>query len=338
VILPARQRSLAPDDGCAEPIPRDSARARTTATAMTRLKHFTKVALCGLYKYSGAARVQEAVQRLAGQQFAAILLFHRVTDAIPEDSLTISTARFERVCRMLRRFRVVPLGEVFNLIRSGKKIPARTVAITFDDSYRDNLFAARVLARFGLPASFFLPTEFIDTDRVFPWDRHLPPMPNLTWDDVHEMIRMGFEIGSHTVTHANLGKVTFDHAQREIIESKRLLESRLGRPVRWLAYPFGGVKDLRSELVSYIEEAGYDGCLSAFGGFVYPGCDARVLPRTPVPAFRSLLNLELHLTGNLNWMYRLKRRLGWMEGPENPLPNGELGLSVIAGREVCREV
>ncbi len=305
---------------------------------MTRLKQFTKAALCGCYKYSGAARVQEAVQRWAGQQFAAILLFHRVTDAIPEDRLTIGTARFERVCRMLRRFRVVPLEAVFDLVRLGKKIPARTVAITFDDSYRDNLFAARVLARYGLPATFFLPTAFVGTERIFDWDRHLPRMPNLTWDDVQELSTMGFEISSHTVTHANLGKVSFDQAQREIIESKQTLESRLDRPVRWLAYPFGGTHDLRPELVPYIEEAGYDGCLSAFGGFVYPGCDVRVLPRTPVPVFHSLLNLELHLTGCLDWMYAVKRRLGWMKGPETPFSNDELGMSVIAGREVCREM
>ncbi len=301
---------------------------------MTRLKHLIKAALCGLYKYSGVARVQEAIERRAGRQFIAILIFHRVTDAIPEDGLTVSTARFERICRMLRHgFNVVPLGEVFELIRAGKPLPPRTVAITFDDSYRDNLFAASVLARYHLPATFFLPTAYVGTDHVYEWDRHLPRMPNLTWDDVHQMVGMGFEIGSHTVTHPNLGRVTFDQAQHEIIESKRTLEEKLQRPVRWLAYPYGGPKDLRPELYSYIEEAGYDGCLSAFGGFVYPGCDARVLPRTSVPVFHSVLNLELHLRGCLNWMYALKRRLGLIHGPENPVPDDEFCLSLTADRQ-----
>ena len=297
---------------------------------MTRLKHLTKTVLCGLYKYSGVARVQEAIERRAGRQFIAILVFHRVTDAIPEDSLTLGTAHFESVCRMLRRgFHVVPLGDVYDLIRLGLPLPPRTVAITFDDSYRDNLFAARVMARYGFPATFFLPTAYVGTDHVYEWDRHLPRMPNLTWDDVAEMVGMGFEIGSHTVTHPNLSRISFDQAQQEIIESKRALEQRLNRRVRWLAYPFGGPKDLRPELLSYIEEAGYDGCLSAFGGFVHPGCDARVLPRTPVPVFPSVLNLELHLTGCLSWMYALKRRLGWIHGPEKTLRDGDFGLSLI---------
>ena len=65
-----------------------------------------------------------------------------------------------------------------------------------------------ILAEFGLAATFFVPTGFIETDHVFAWDMHLPRLANLTWDDVREMSERGFEIGSHTVTHANLGRVS----------------------------------------------------------------------------------------------------------------------------------
>src|SRR5262245_35357424 len=112
---------------------------------MNCLKQLVKTALLGAYKYTGAARLNEALAVRAGRQVMAILLFHRVTDAIPADGLTVGTARFERLCRLLRdRFRVVPLAEVFDIVRSGRPMPPRTVAITFDDCYRDNLFAARV--------------------------------------------------------------------------------------------------------------------------------------------------------------------------------------------------
>ncbi len=39
---------------------------------------------------------------------------------------------------------------------------------------------------------------------------------------------------------------------------------------------------------------------------------SRVLPRVPVPDFHSLLHLELHLRGCLDWYYALKRRAGLM--------------------------
>src|SRR5262249_18707863 len=158
-----------------------------------------------------------------------IILFHRVTDDIPEDGLTVTTAWFRGFCRMVRkRFRCVSLGEIVRHVRSGERPPRRLVAITFDDCYRDNLFAARVLAEHGLPATFFIPPAFPGTDHVFPWDAHLPRMANLTWDEVREMASLGHDIGSHTVSHANMSELSDEDALRELTESRRALEERLG--------------------------------------------------------------------------------------------------------------
>ena len=271
-------------------------------------KTLARSALCQTYKYSGALALHEALARARGQRFMTILLFHRVTDLTPEDGLTVGTERFRRICRMLsRRFHVVPLAEVYRILRAGEEMPPRTVAITFDDCYYDHLPAARVLADAGLPATFFLPTKYVGTDQSFAWDAGLPRMPNLGWDDVREMVRMGFEIGSHTVSHADLGAVDRDQAREELTASRRVLEDQLGEPVRWFAYPFGGPNHLRPEFVPLIREVGYEGALSAFGGFVRPGMDDQVLPREAVPYFRSVAHLEVYLTGCLDWLYALKK-------------------------------
>ena len=277
-------------------------------TIMPDWMTLARATLCRTYKYTGVLSVHEAIARAYGRRFMTILLFHRVTDQRPEDGLTINTARFRRICAMLsRRFEVVPLTEIFRIVRSGEEMPKRTIAITFDDCYFDNLAAARVLAEYGLPATFFLPTGYVGTERVFDWDRGLAPMPNLSWDDVKSMIRMGFEIGSHTVSHANLGAVNMDQAREEMIASRTTLQDRLEIPVRWFAYPFGGQNHLRPEFVPLIREAGYEGALSAFGGFIRPGIDDQILPREAVPYFKSLAHLEVFLSGCLHWIYALKR-------------------------------
>jgi peptidoglycan/xylan/chitin deacetylase (PgdA/CDA1 family) len=133
-------------------------------------------------------------------------------------------------------------------------------------------------------------------------------MPNLTWDEVRQMANMGFDIGSHTVTHPNLGVVDLERAKEEIVQSKRILEEEIGKPVRWFAYPFGGPHHLRPEYLPLIKEAGYEGTVSGYGGFVRPGMDDRMLPREAVPYFQSTLHLELHLAGILHWLYALKGR------------------------------
>ena len=81
-----------------------------------------------------------------------------------------------------------------------------------------------------------------------------------------------------------------------------------------------------------VEEAGYAGCVSAYGGFVWPDADARLLPREAVPYFKSLLHLELHLRGSLGWAYGLLRRLGLNDGTRAP------GLSLSAERDEGAEV
>jgi peptidoglycan/xylan/chitin deacetylase (PgdA/CDA1 family) len=285
-----------------------------------------KTTLGVFYKYSGLLRAHEVLRSCAGRNSLVVLVFHRVTDEIPEDGLTISSQRFRALCAMLARcFHVVPLGEIFRLARSRAASPPRTLAITFDDCYRDNLEAAHVLAEHGLPATFFLPTAYVGTDHVFPWDRCLKRMPNLTWDDVLKMQGLGFEIGSHTVTHADLGSISAEQAAHEIIESKAVLEDRLGTRVRWFAYPFGGIKNFHKDWLHLLEQAGYEGCVSAYGGFIHPGTATEVLPRECITGFRSNLLIEIYLTGCLNWYYQVKQKLGLREIYQAPCGLTPLG-------------
>jgi peptidoglycan/xylan/chitin deacetylase (PgdA/CDA1 family) len=270
-----------------------------------------KSAIFGLYKYSGAMHAQERLAYWSGRRFMSVVLFHRVTDEIPVDGLTVSTAWFRGFCELMRdRFHVVPLAELHRLLMSGATPPLRTVAITFDDCYRDNLFAARVLAEHRLPATFFVPTRYVDTDHVFPWDIDLKPMANLTWDDLKEMQHLGHEIGSHTVSHPDLGVLDRADARSELADSKKMLEGRLQRPVRWFAYPFGGPSNFRPEYWPLAKELGYEACFSAMSGFIQPHHRGQILPREAMPYFHSLTNLELHLSGCLDWVYQVKRRVG----------------------------
>lgn len=285
-------------------------RREASMNLIGRLKTAAKSALCALYKYSGAAAWQERRQRAAGRSAAVILLFHRVTDEIPEDGLTVGVRRFGRICRMLRRqFHVVPVGEIVRRVRAGEPLPPRTLAITFDDSYHCNLIAARVLAEHCLPACFFIPTGYVGTDQVYPWDQDLPcRLGHLNWDEVRQLAAWNFEIGSHTVTHPDLGQVSEEQVRRELIDSRQALEDQLGRRVRWFAYPFGGQEHFRPERLRLVEEAGYEACFSAHGGFITRDRSDSILPREPVPYFHSVIHLELYLRGTLHWFYAWKRQ------------------------------
>jgi peptidoglycan/xylan/chitin deacetylase (PgdA/CDA1 family) len=99
----------------------------------------------------------------------SILIFHRVlpqADPLFED--TPDAARFEQQMRWVARwFNVLPLSEAVQRLQSGS-LPARALAITFDDGYADNAtVAAPLLKRLGLTATFFITTGVLDGGRMW---------------------------------------------------------------------------------------------------------------------------------------------------------------------------
>jgi peptidoglycan/xylan/chitin deacetylase (PgdA/CDA1 family) len=82
---------------------------------------------------------------------------------------------FARQLRALSRAaNIVPLAPALNLLGSGRALPRRAVAITFDDGYRDTLdLAVPILERLGIPATFFLVPGLL-SGAVTPWWEVIP--------------------------------------------------------------------------------------------------------------------------------------------------------------------
>ena len=101
-----------------------------------------------------------------------ILMYHRIADE-PVDpwGLAVSPARFEEQLQVLRRTRhPLPLTDFVHRLVAGT-LPARAVALTFDDGYADNLFAGKPrLVAADIPATVFLATGYLDRTGEFWWD------------------------------------------------------------------------------------------------------------------------------------------------------------------------
>lgn len=98
-----------------------------------------------------------------------ILIFHRVL-ARPDPLLPDLPDKVQfdwQMSLLARHFNVLPLAEAGRRLQDGS-LPTRAACITFDDGYRDNLTEAQpILARHGLPATFFVATGFLDGGRMF---------------------------------------------------------------------------------------------------------------------------------------------------------------------------
>jgi peptidoglycan/xylan/chitin deacetylase (PgdA/CDA1 family) len=220
---------------------------------------------------------------------AVIVAFHRVQQTDSSDSLSIDTAAFERHCRFYRRhFRVVPLRELVSRMTLGRPVD-RLLAITFDDGYRDNFENARaVLEKLSLPATFFVVTEWIGTDVVPWWDRVRGVRhPWMDWDQVRELHRRGFEVGAHTRSHVDLGKVLPGEARDEVLGARVQLEEQLAARVDSFAYPYGGRNHVTETNREIVKNAGFQCCCSAFGGINPAGTDPFRLNRVPVSPWHT---------------------------------------------------
>ena len=67
----------------------------------------------------------------------------------------------------------------------------------------------------------------------------IPRLPLLDWPALRDVAAAGFEIGSHTFTHARLDRTPPDRLNYEIADSRRALEDGVGARVSTFAYPFG---------------------------------------------------------------------------------------------------
>ena len=72
-------------------------------------------------------------------------------------------------------------------------------------------------------------------------------------------------IGSHTLSHPNLSLISSDEQKREVVESKRVLEKLIDKPILHFSYPYG---DYTSESIKIVQEAGYKSAVGAWGGFL----------------------------------------------------------------------
>jgi peptidoglycan/xylan/chitin deacetylase (PgdA/CDA1 family) len=212
---------------------------------------------------------------------AVIVVFHRVNDAYPHDPITCSSTVFEAYVRFFARyFEVLSLTELLNRLESGGDL-TRTLVITFDDGYHGNATrAAPILEEHGLRACFFVTTSFIGSTYVPWWDRNQNIESEwMTWDQVRQLRAAGHEIGSHTVSHVNLGSTVGDDARREIGGGMKRLAAELGEDSGLFAYPFGGVKNMAAENRPILKELGLRCCVSAYGGTVRKGDDPYRLRR-----------------------------------------------------------
>jgi peptidoglycan/xylan/chitin deacetylase (PgdA/CDA1 family) len=211
-----------------------------------------------------------------------ILAYHQISEEA--DVYSVDPQEFEEQMRYLveNGYQAVSLQELFDSYAGRITLPAKPVVITFDDGYVDNYTAALpIMERYGMRATVFIIINVVGQPDY------------LSWQQIEEMSNRHTEIGSHTMNHVALSEITPTERLLEITASKALLEQRLGKPVEFLAYPYGKF-DVATE--DSLRQAGYRGACSGVAGLNFSDDNPYTLKRINVPRPRyGLLEFRLRL-------------------------------------------
>lgn len=200
-----------------------------------------------------------------------------------EKKYWVRQAEFRKQLERIRQtgFSVYPLEELTREA-AGPDYQANSLILTFDDGLLSQYeIAFPLLVEFKATACFFVNTSTVG----------LPGF--LTWAQMLEMQRAGMSFHSHGHDHVYLPWLSPSMLERQLMESKRILEDRLGSSVRFLSAPFG---ELNGRVAEMAKSLGYEAICNSRSWPARPGNP--IINRVAVYANTTVENFERLMAGD----------------------------------------
>ena len=183
-------------------------------------------------------------------QAAVVLVYHHVSDQTPS-STSVTSERFEAHLDYLQAesFEVWPVERLLvAVMENTEPVPAKTVAITFDDAYRSVYETAwPMLRKRQMPFAVFVNTDAVDAGHA----------PYLTWNALRELHADGVTIGNHSASHAHLiahqpgqsDEAWSNRIRGDLAKAQQRITEEIGTKPVLFAYPYGEDSAAVAELV-----------------------------------------------------------------------------------------
>lgn len=189
-----------------------------------------------------------------GFQVVPILSYHHFAEDC-DSPLCMPASGFDLQMKYLKEngYRVISTRELHSFLNYRHPLPKKSLVISIDDGYRSVYdIAFPILKKYDFTATLFIYTDFVGASRNA-----------ISWDQLREMKAAGFEVGSHSLSHADLTQklegedddTYISRIERELRVSKEILDKELAQNTLSLAFPFGRY-DSRTLVIS--ERLGYE--------------------------------------------------------------------------------
>jgi peptidoglycan/xylan/chitin deacetylase (PgdA/CDA1 family) len=213
-----------------------------------------------------------------------VLLYHSVS---VRDSFAVAPEDFARHAKTIAACgrTALTMTELADGLRGLRALPERCAAITFDDGYGDTVGAIETLRTHGLCSTLYITSGRVgDADAITA--THVGTLAG--W-------RQSVELGAHSVTHRRLDELGTLAAEREIRNSKVVVEQLVGRRVNTFAYRHGAFDHHVRELVI---DAGYTSVGAVKNALSHEHDDTFAIARRTVRRRTTLADLTAILNGS----------------------------------------
>lgn len=209
--------------------------------------------------------------------------------------VTVTPDVFEGQMRHLSEsgYRTLTIDELVSYIAGEMALTQKAVVVTFDDGWLDNyIYAFPVMKRYNINACIFIVTDWVNNSSTDASLSMSVPAHNeskslirkgraseviLGWDHIRAMQDSGLaEFYAHTRNHARCTTLSEQELLSELGESKRTIETRLGKSCPYLCWPYGEYND---NALKVARGLGYKALFTTVHGVANPGSDPFAIKR-----------------------------------------------------------
>jgi peptidoglycan/xylan/chitin deacetylase (PgdA/CDA1 family) len=169
-----------------------------------------------------------------------LTLCYHIIDRTIQDNIAISEEAFEAQLAYLREqgYHALSMQQAIEDIDGRQVAPPRSVLLTFDDGYINNIWTVLpLLQRYGMKATLFVISAYVGQSNR--WNsRACYDTRHMTWDELRRWLAGDCDIGGHSHQHFCLTRLGEAELLADVEVNKRLLAEQLQIRFRAFAYPY----------------------------------------------------------------------------------------------------
>jgi len=232
----------------------------------------------------------------------SILLYHSVS--YDNTVVDVEPKNFEyQIKYIMRNFDIITLDQVIDYIQGKIILRKPSVALTFDDGYKDILHnVVPILKKYKIHATIFVLAS--------PHNANRNELANnkkiVNFLEIKKLKNTGWTIGCHTATHPNLAKLDKTMLKKEIIGSKTILEKKIKSTINFFCYPKG---IYNSKVLKVTKKANYKAAFTTEAGFIKQSSDLYKIPRIGIDGSITSNQFPFFLTSSSILYFSIKNKL-----------------------------